>query len=210
VKIGLIITAAGQSSRFGAGDKLLTEYEGKSILQRTYEKFLGFPEVVQTVITCRPGQEKSMPCDAVAGGATRFESVYNGFNFLRNVDVVMIHDAARPAVSRDVIQRVIEASKTFSAVIPAVPVVDTIKWVEGDVVKETLPRDKLVSVQTPQAFHYQVLRLGYETFKGRAVEITDEAMMVERLGESVHVVRGDGENIKITVPTDLRWLKGSL
>ncbi len=206
MKIALVITAAGESTRFGR-PKLFEDVAGRPLIYHTLKKFEHLA-LSQIVVTCRPGDEERLKnsitirCKIVPGGKSRFESVRNAFEALEPADIVMIHDAARPNVSSELLDRLLEAAKFHSAVIPVIPVVDTIKWVENGQVKQTLPRDKLFCAQTPQLFHVDVLRRAYVN----PAEVTDEAALMERIGVPVHVVEGDRRNIKVTVPDDLLWI----
>ncbi|MDA1353499.1 MAG: 2-C-methyl-D-erythritol 4-phosphate cytidylyltransferase [bacterium] len=208
MKIGLIITAAGTSSRFGR-NKLLAEIHGKSVFACAVSCFLNIPEIVDVVITANPQTKglyedelkaHGLPGRVILGGATRKDSVQTGFQSLKVCDAVMVHDAARPFVSTQLISTLIEAAGQHGAVIPGVPVVDTIKEVRGSVVTRTVDRESLRAIQTPQVFSYDVLARAYENSD---VIATDEAMLIEALGEAVIVVPGDSRNIKITQPSDL-------
>ena len=139
---------------------------------------------------------------AVAGGATRVESVVEGLHALpESASFVLVHDAARPLVSPEVVDRVLGAlAGGAAAVIPGVAIADTVKRVEGGVVVETLPRDVLVAVQTPQGFPRAILA---EALTMDATGATDCASLAERAGHPVTVVAGDAANFKITTPDDL-------
>ncbi|MGZ4813801.1 MAG: IspD/TarI family cytidylyltransferase, partial [Terriglobales bacterium] len=122
-------------------------------------------------------------------------------------DIVLVHDAVRPFVDREVIENVIEAATKHGAAIAAVPVVDTIKQVdrtaEGAVVNATIPREHIVLVQTPQGFRFSVLKQAFEEAIRDGFRGTDESSVVERMGHPVSVVMGSPRNIKITTPADL-------
>jgi 2-C-methyl-D-erythritol 4-phosphate cytidylyltransferase len=139
----------------------------------------------------------------VAGGLKRQQSVALGLQALRRCDVVLVHDGARPLVTADIIERVVEAAVEHGAAVPAVPVRDTIKRVDGDRVVETLNRDELRAVQTPQGFRYELLVQAHERAREEGFYGTDDATLVERLGHPVAVVPGSPENLKITTPEDL-------
>lgn len=142
---------------------------------------------------------------AIAGGATRSDSVRAGLAAVpADATIVCVHDAARPLASKELFRRVIDAvGAGADAVVPGVSVADTVKRVDGGVVVETLPRDRLVAVQTPQAFRADVLRAAH---RGGGVD-TDDAALVEALGVAVHVVAGEPANRKITLPDDLAWAR---
>ena len=152
------------------------------------------------------------PITVVAGGARRQDSVANAFaKTSKDSDIILIHDAARPFVTRDVIDRAIDGAKQHGAVVAAMGVRDTVKQA-GDastdgarLIRATIPRDSIFLAQTPQAFRRDVLARALD--EGQGVDATDEAMLVERLGVPVHVVEGDARNIKITTPEDLAAAK---
>jgi 2-C-methyl-D-erythritol 4-phosphate cytidylyltransferase/2-C-methyl-D-erythritol 2,4-cyclodiphosphate synthase len=142
----------------------------------------------------------------VQGGARRQDSVANAFDAIAaSADIILVHDAARPFVTTDIISRAIDAAAEHGAAIAALPVSDTVKRVGGsgrDVIVETVPREQIYLAQTPQAFRRDVLRDAVAL--GRSgVDATDEAALAERAGHAVHVVAGDPGNIKITTPADL-------
>jgi 2-C-methyl-D-erythritol 4-phosphate cytidylyltransferase/2-C-methyl-D-erythritol 2,4-cyclodiphosphate synthase len=146
----------------------------------------------------------------VAGGERRQDSVANAFDAVdRHADVVLVHDAARPFVSADVISRAIDAAVSRGAAIAAVPAHDTVKRVEGTVIAETLPREAIYLAQTPQAFRRGVLDDAIAV--GRSgVAATDEAALAERAGHAVHVIDGDAANVKITTAADLEAARDRL
>jgi len=141
----------------------------------------------------------------IPGGAERQDSVYAGLKALGpKMDLVLIHDGARPFITPDLIDRIVAETRVLKAVVAAIPVRDTIKEIgeDGRVLK-TLNRDRLWEIQTPQGFHYSVLLKAYEkAFEDRYYG-TDDAALVERLGIEVKVVPGSRFNLKITTPEDL-------
>ena len=213
-----IIAAAGEGRRLGAAvPKQLLEIAGRSILERSVAAFAEHARVDDVIVVLPTelaeaperclSHEVASAVRVVAGGERRQDSVANGFDRVSlGSDVVLVHDAARPFVSADLISRAIDAAFLHGAAIAAVPASDTIKRVEGRddqrVVSETIPREVIYLAQTPQAFRRQVL--GEAVAVGRTgVDATDEAMLAERAGHRVHVVEGDPANVKITTATDL-------
>ena len=211
-----IIAAGGSGTRLGAAvPKQLLELGGRTILQRASmrsDRILGSP---RSSWRCRRGIVAAPPLVArgreavVAGGERRQDSVANAFAAIAaDTEIVLIHDAARPFVSADVITRAIDAAATHGAAIVALPVSDTVKRVVrdggagGGVIAETLPRDEIFLAQTPQAFRRDVLGAAIAAGRGSATA-TDEAMLAERAGHPVHVVVGDAANVKITTAADL-------
>jgi len=201
MEIGVILVAAGEGSRFG-GPKALVELAGKTLLERSATALGSFADRV-AVLRAPDLDRADLPgWTLVAGGARRRDSVAAGLAALRpGSGIVLVHDAARPLLAQEVVARVAEAAAHAPAVIPVVPVTDTIKRVEGDRVVETPDRATLVAVQTPQAFRVDVLRRALEAFDSDA---TDEAALVEALGVPILAVAGDPQNMKITAPADLR------
>jgi 2-C-methyl-D-erythritol 4-phosphate cytidylyltransferase/2-C-methyl-D-erythritol 2,4-cyclodiphosphate synthase len=212
-----IIAAGGAGRRLGgAVPKQLLTLGGRSILERSVDAFAGHPSVADTIVVLPPNLAAAPPewltarapqVRVVAGGDRRQDSVANGFDAVdRASDVVLVHDAARPFVTPDVISRVIDAAAEHGAAIAAVPVRDTVKRVDSDgsdrVIVETIARDALYLAQTPQGFATDVLRDAVAL--GRAgVEATDEAALAERAGHHVLIVDGTQSNVKITTPEDL-------
>jgi 2-C-methyl-D-erythritol 4-phosphate cytidylyltransferase / 2-C-methyl-D-erythritol 2,4-cyclodiphosphate synthase len=208
-----IIAAAGEGRRLGAAvPKQLLDIAGRSILERSVTAFTGHDRVDDVIVVLPPGlsvTEQSMrsAVRVVSGGSRRQDSVANAFDCVdANSDVVLVHDAARPFVSADLISRAIDAALRHGAAIAAIPARDTIKRVEvrGEerVIAETIPREVVYLAQTPQAFRREVLRAAVALGRG-GVDATDEAMLAERAGHRVHVVEGDPANLKITTASDL-------
>lgn len=217
MRVTAIIAAAGAGTRLG-GDvpKQLLQLGGRSILERSVEAFAGHPAIAETIVVLPPGlaaappawlRERGPQVRVVAGGERRQDSVANGFDAVDTcADIVLVHDAARPFVTADVISRVIEAAAAHGAAIAAVPVSDTVKRVDSRVsdpiIVETISRDALYLAQTPQGFASDVLRDAVAL--GRSgIEATDEAALAERAGHHVLIVNGAQSNVKITTPEDL-------
>ena len=210
-----IIAAAGAGRRLGAArPKQLLDIGGGSMLQHSVRAFLMHPRVADVVVVVPPdlttlalaGIEPSRAAAlrVVKGGDRRQDSVANGFAAIApESEVVLIHDAARPFVSADLIDRTIDAAAAHGAAIAALQSRDTVKRVAGDGrITETIPRETIYLAQTPQGFRRDVLAAAVEL--GRAgVDATDEAMLAERAGYHVHVVDGDPGNVKVTTPEDL-------
>src|SRR5688572_8584275 len=218
-----IVPAAGRGVRLGAErPKQFLDLDGRSILQATVQALAGSGRIDQIIVavpvpyTHPPAGDRPWPDIAglgfVAGGARRQDSVANAFaQTSPEANVILVHDAARPFVSTDVIARTIDAAETHGAAIAAIAVTDTVKQA-GDTdrdgsrpIRGTLPRETIFLAQTPQAFRRDVLARALA--EGSSVDATDEAMLVERLGLPVHIVEGDPANIKITTPEDLATAK---
>jgi 2-C-methyl-D-erythritol 4-phosphate cytidylyltransferase/2-C-methyl-D-erythritol 2,4-cyclodiphosphate synthase len=212
-----ILAAGGRGSRVGAGrPKQFLEIDGRSILELSVDALLS-SDRIDEVIVALPEEHlqaapawpaATKPVTFVAGGARRQDSVANAFaRSSRRADLIVIHDAARPFVSGDLIARTIDAAQAHGAAIAAIPVRDTVKQTadpdsDGSrPIRATIPRETIFLAQTPQAFRRDVLARAIA--EGLSIDATDEAMLVERLGLPVHVVEGDPRNIKITTPEDL-------
>jgi 2-C-methyl-D-erythritol 4-phosphate cytidylyltransferase/2-C-methyl-D-erythritol 2,4-cyclodiphosphate synthase len=217
MRVTAIIAAGGAGTRLGADrPKQMLELQGRSILERSVEAFAAHPAIAETIVVLPPELAASPPAWLTArqevrvavGGLRRQDSVANGFDLVdAATDVVLVHDAARPFVTPDVIARVIEAAALHGAAIAAVPVSDTVKRGEKrnghPVITDTIPREPLYLAQTPQGFARGVLRDAVAL--GRSgVEATDEAMLAERAGHSVRLVDGSVSNVKITTAEDLQ------
>lgn len=141
----------------------------------------------------------------VVGGESRADSVNMGMNTLSSkVEVVAVHDGARPFASWQMIDRVVRAGNYFGAAAPAIPVKDTIKVVQGGLVKATPDRNNLRAVQTPQVFEFDILRAALAQAKTTGANVTDDCSAVELFGMEVRIIDGDEKNIKITTPMDLK------
>jgi 2-C-methyl-D-erythritol 4-phosphate cytidylyltransferase/2-C-methyl-D-erythritol 2,4-cyclodiphosphate synthase len=210
MQVTAIIAAGGIGRRLGSPvPKQLLDVGGRSLLERSVDAFRTHPAVADVIVAV-PADVLAAPpgwlagATLVPGGERRQDSVANAFAAVGpEADIVLVHDAARPFVSADVITRAIEAAAAHGAAIVAVPVSDTVKRVAQDgVIAETLPRDEIFLAQTPQAFRRDVL--GAAIAAGRtAATATDEAMLAEAAGHRVHVVVGDSTNVKITTAADL-------
>jgi 2-C-methyl-D-erythritol 4-phosphate cytidylyltransferase / 2-C-methyl-D-erythritol 2,4-cyclodiphosphate synthase len=215
-----IIAAGGRGARLGGETpKQLRTLAGRSLLARTVDVFLAHRGVSEIVVALPPDLVENPPADLprdgskplhiVAGGARRQDSVANAFGRVsRECEVVLVHDAARPFVSADLITRAIAAAATHGAALVALSARDTVKRTEVSpsadrVVAETLARDTIILAQTPQAFRREVLTDALARGECDGIEVTDEASLAERAGHAVHVVEGDPLNIKITTAEDL-------
>lgn len=212
--IWAIVLAAGRGERFGGRGKQFERLGGRSLIAWSVETAASCCDGVVLVVPAGADldeQERAAATAVVTGGATRSDSVRCGLAAVPDdAEVVVVHDAARPLAPVDVYRRAVDAVRAGAdAAVPALPVVDTIKRVEGTTVVDTLDRSVLVAVQTPQAFRASVLRRAHA--EGAAA--TDDAALVEALGGSVVVVEGDPRALKVTVPDDLaqaeRWLDGA-
>ena len=202
-----IVVAAGGGTRFG-GAKQFARLAGRSLVDRAA---LAAAEICDGVVVVLPPGEAWAPpagVSAVPGGATRSESVRAGLDAVpADVETIVVHDAARPLASRSLFVEVIRAVEAGAdGAVPAIRVVDTVKRVDAGRVVETVPRDDLYTVQTPQAFRAESLRAAHA---GGAIG-TDDAALVEALGGTVVVVEGEARNLKVTVAADLEMIDALL
>ena len=211
---GAVIVAAGTASRMGGIDKVMAPLQGEPMIVRTVRAFQECDAVSEIVIVTRPdlilpitGLTREMPKvkAVVVGGSSRQESVSLGLNALSSkVKLAAIQDGARPLITWQVIDRTIRAANTYGAAAPAIPVKDTIKVVEGRIVKNTPDRATLFAVQTPQVFDFDLLRGALKKAEAEGAAVTDDCSAVELMGMSVKIVEGDERNIKVTTPLDLK------
>jgi 2-C-methyl-D-erythritol 4-phosphate cytidylyltransferase len=207
VAVWVIVVAAGSGTRFG-GAKQFARLGDATILDRAVST--AYEHADGVVVALAPDAQWDPPPGVVAtiGGATRSESVRSGLALVPDdAEVVVVHDAARPLAPPALFDAVIRAVLDGAdAAIPVLPIVDTIKRVEGGRVLETLPRDGLVAVQTPQAFRATVLRAAHAA-GGTG---TDDAALVEAAGGTVVCVPGDPRNLKVTVAADMDVVRALL
>jgi len=209
----IIIVAGGKGLRMG-GDipKQFLPVCGKPVLMRTLEAFHAYDSSMHLVLVLPVNQQDywkslcleyqfNLSHDIADGGETRFHSVKNGLALVKGEGLVGVHDGVRPFVSQEVIARCYEEAKDMKAVIPVIGVVETVRYLteEGS---ETVLRDRYKLVQTPQVFDVSLLHRAYQ--QAYTDFFTDDASVVEALGEKVHLVEGNRENIKLTTPFDLK------
>jgi 2-C-methyl-D-erythritol 4-phosphate cytidylyltransferase/2-C-methyl-D-erythritol 2,4-cyclodiphosphate synthase len=214
--VSAIIAAGGSGRRLGSSTpKQMLEIGGRTILQMSVEAFAAHPRISEVVVALAPDLvdapfpwlAQSGKARVVRGGARRQDSVAAAFDAARtDAAVVLVHDAARPFVSADLIDRCIDAALAHGAAIAATPVSDTVKQViadgAGHAITGTIPRDSIFLAQTPQAFQRDILDRAVAL--GRAgTAATDEASLAELAGDRVRVVEGDADNVKITTAADL-------
>jgi 2-C-methyl-D-erythritol 4-phosphate cytidylyltransferase len=216
-----VLVAAGTGERLGVDrPKAFAALAGRPLLAESLDRLDRCPWVDAIVVAAPPGWEepaillgeelavhKVVSC--VTGGATRAESVRSALGDVGDEAlVVLVHDAARPLVSDEIVERVLgPLSEGYDGVVPALPVPDTLKRVAGSKVIETVRRDDLFGAQTPQAFLAPVVRRAYE---GDISGATDCASLVERQGGRIAVVEGDPRLLKVTTPSDLALVEALL
>jgi 2-C-methyl-D-erythritol 4-phosphate cytidylyltransferase len=233
MKVTVILPAAGLGTRMGrssseksAAEKTGTSrkqfmlLEGAPILLHTVRKFASCDRVSEIVVALRQEdlewvsemlhrEIRNKPVRVVQGGNSRQESVANALAALdAETDLVAVHDAVRPFVDLETIEKALDEAAEYGAAIVGIVPVDTVKQVirvqtEHVRIRGTIPRDKLVLAQTPQVFRYDLLKRAFESAAADGFTATDESSLVERLEQEVRVVLGSDRNIKITKPSDM-------
>jgi 2-C-methyl-D-erythritol 4-phosphate cytidylyltransferase len=222
-RIAAIVPAAGLGTRMGADQpKQFLELDGMPLIIFTLRRLAASPAITDFFISTRAEDVMSVqdkvakaalgrPARVVHGGDTRQQSVANALAQVDpSTEIVLVHDAVRPFVTREQIERVIAEARARGAAILGIPAVDSVKEVKraslpADValISATVPRERIVLAQTPQAFHYQLLRDAFRKAQQDGVTASDESALVERFGHDVYVVQGSERNLKITRASDM-------
>ena len=216
----VIIPAAGQGKRMKASkNKLWIELDNSPIIAHTL-RVLGTDKYCKKIILpINPAEKEEFqkliqglalaaPIQLVNGGSERQYSVCSGLEVLsEKAEIVLVHDGARPFINHSMINKLIADAKQSGASVLAVPVKDTIKQVKDHHVEKTIDRSSLWAIQTPQAFRVSLLKKAHEAASATGYLGTDDASLVERLGEKVAITEGNYDNIKITTPEDLYFAK---
>ncbi len=222
-RIAAILPAAGLGTRMGAETpKQFLELDGTPIVFHSVRRIASCPLVTDIIVATRAdvvasleerirGERYTQTVRVVRGGDSRQESVALALQEVSNdTEIVLVHDAVRPFVTPEQITRVIEEARRCQAAILGIPAMDTVKEVKRASLPEdvaliigTIPRERVVLAQTPQAFSTKLLKEAFARAQADGVTASDEAGLVERLGHDVHVVLGSERNIKITKPADM-------
>jgi 2-C-methyl-D-erythritol 4-phosphate cytidylyltransferase len=210
-----VIVAAGRGERFGRQSKVLATVEGRPMLAWSIDAAIHSPSVADLVIVAGDhtiedirNLAREFPnepgIEVVPGGETRQESVAAGVAAVgERSGIVLVHDAARPLVSPDLIERCAQAARDHAAAIAAIPVTDTLKHVTDRRIERTVSRDHLWAAQTPQAFRRAALVAAIAWARSHPASHTDEASLFEAMGQAVAIVEGSPMNLKVTHPEDL-------
>jgi 2-C-methyl-D-erythritol 4-phosphate cytidylyltransferase len=221
-KAAAIIVAGGRGTRLGAADKVLVPLGGRPLLSYAIETAESASSIAEIIVVA--GAHTIAPIELLVedsdwakvrhialGGDRRQDSVEAGLQLVRSdLDIVAVHDAARPFATAALFNDCVEAALRVGAAIAAVPVSDTLKREVHGTVSETIPRDGIWSAQTPQAFRTELLRRSFAYARSEAIEVTDESRLVELQGLHVAIVPGSSRNFKITRPEDIEIAEAML
>ncbi|AWI35256.1 2-C-methyl-D-erythritol 4-phosphate cytidylyltransferase [Bacillus safensis] len=212
----VVIPAAGQGKRMKAGrNKLFIELKRMPVIIHTLKVFDAHAQCKRMILAINEEERQDFerllkvhafqtPVSLVTGGEERQQSVYEGLKAVKDADIVLVHDGARPFIKHTQIDLLVKAAIEKGSAVVAVPVKDTIKRVQEGKVEQTIERQSLWAVQTPQAFRHSILKEAHEYAERTGFFGTDDASLVEQLhGENVYIVQGDYTNIKLTTPDDL-------
>jgi 2-C-methyl-D-erythritol 4-phosphate cytidylyltransferase len=226
MKVSVIITAAGRGTRFSNTvsskkelPKQFIKLRSKPVILHSLEVFQKSRLVDEIFVSSNPEyfdfihslvvkSKISKLTTLVEGGRTRFESVRNAFMQVdgRSEDIVLIHDAVRPNIDRSFVEALVEHAGKFGGAVPGLSISETVKRERKGIALETIDRNNLWTIQTPQAFRYKVLKKSYLR-AGRKKDFTDEAALVENAGFRVRIIKGNKGNIKITTGDDVKFLE---
>jgi len=214
VRCSVVVVAAGNCTRFGR-DKILEPLAGKSVLEWSLSAFEQndsideiilvthaerMTEIADECVLMQPKKLKKI----VRGGDTRTKSALAGaVECAKNAEIILIHDAARPLVSQEIIDGAVHVAILYGAAAPAIAVKDTIKLVQNGIVDKTIPRENLRQIQTPQAFNADIIKGALTSAVQNELQCSDDCAAAEAIGARIHLTEGSEENIKITTPIDI-------
>jgi 2-C-methyl-D-erythritol 4-phosphate cytidylyltransferase len=217
-----LVAAAGRGKRFGKEiPKSFYPVGGKTLLALSVKRLSEWEGVSKYIVMVPSGWEEKaaaelereipgLDFDVIAGGETRSESVSIGLGAVKKADLVIVHDACRPIVSPSLIDRVVGAAREAGAAVPALLATETLGRIRDDSIEATVPRERVIGIQTPQAFKYDVLRSSFEAADETVKKATDESSLVLAAGFPVRVVEGERWNLKVTVKEDLQIVESFL
>ncbi len=220
MKAGVVIVSAGKGKRLAKGDKAILKLGGKPLFCKSLNTFKSIKGIKEIVLVLRKSNFalskehiKAKFITLVEGGVKRADSVFKGLSALsKDIEYVLIHDAARPFITKKTILDILKELKKYPAVICGLRCPDTLKLVKKGLVKKTLNREDVYLIQTPQGFRRKVILQAYKKFKKRRFTPpkagpTDDAQMLEAMGKRVKVIYGDIFNFKITYSRDFALAK---
>jgi 2-C-methyl-D-erythritol 4-phosphate cytidylyltransferase/2-C-methyl-D-erythritol 2,4-cyclodiphosphate synthase len=221
-RVVCIVAAAGRGLRFGREmPKSFYPVEGRSLLARSLLSIRAWDGVSSFIVMVPSGWEESardslrreapgLESQVLTGGETRQESVALGLKAAGGADLVIVHDACRPVVSVSLVERVASAAREFGAAVPALQTTDTLGRLRDEALESIVPRERVVGIQTPQAYRLDVLKKAFEAANEAVRRASDESSLVLAAGFPVRVVEGERWNIKVTVKEDLEIVAGFL
>lgn len=218
MKVEVVIAGGGRGKRFGDNQpKQFCLIAGRPILDWTLDRFEVCPLIDGIILVVPQGMQEEARGKlslfrykklkaVVEGGEERIDSVFQGLTWVdRGTEIVLVHDGVRPLVSCSLIESVIQKTKVFGAVVPAVPVKETLKQGDEDnLVLRTLPRDRVYLIQTPQGFKSELIKTAHQQAKSHRWRGSDDAILVEKMGSPVQIIPGEESNIKITTSFDFQ------
>ncbi|MCP4181547.1 MAG: 2-C-methyl-D-erythritol 4-phosphate cytidylyltransferase [bacterium] len=217
--LGVVIVAGGSSSRFGGNNKLLEKINDIPLFIYSLKSFINICNAQNIILVCskdhmsiyKQFSKQYLPDSSVfftLGGATRSESVINGLKCLNNnISIVAVHDAARPLVSKKLIQKCYESCKKTGSGVAGKRITNTVKLTDNEnKVLNTVDRKNLWSIETPQIFDLPDLIMAYREIINNNIDVTDEAGAMEIYGKMVYIVENPEPNIKVTYSTDIHYL----
>lgn len=216
MKASVVIVCAGNSTRMGGVNKILLPLGERLVIGVTMQAFQKCESIEEIIIVAKESDIPAIREEAekagitklrkcTAGGATRQESVINGIRCIsKGIELVAVHDGARPLVKPEHIEKVIKDASVFGGATLGVPVKDTIKTVDGGLIIDTPPRSSLYITQTPQIFKRDIYFEGIDFALEHGLDFTDDCQLVEAIGGKVAMTVGDYSNIKITTPEDIK------
>lgn len=220
IKTSAIIVGAGKGTRMGGVDKLLLTVAGHPVIYHTLTRFDLSEFIEEIILVVREDNIKSFedflknqnftkPVRLVIGGVLRQDSVWNGINAVSaGIEVVSIHDGARPCVSLDIINRTIQIAQEFGAAVAAKRVIDTIKEsLDGLTISGNIDRSKLWAVQTPQTFRLDIIRRAMLAVREKGLIITDDTAACEVIGVPVRLIEDPNPNPKLTLQSDIPYIE---
>jgi len=217
-----VIAAAGLSARCEGEDKLFFTVNGKPVLAYTVETFEKSKQINEIVIVAHEDKIGIISEICIKygfkkvslimkGGPTRLDSVINGvFAASGKARLIAIHDGARPCLDKRILEETIKKATSYNAAAPGIAITSTVKKAEDGIISETVDRNSLYEIQTPQIFRSELIKAALINAKRKSIDITDDCMAVEILGAQVYIVEGSRRNIKITEPEDFELVKSFL
>jgi len=221
-RIVCIVAAAGRGVRFGREmPKSFYPVEGRPLLAWSLRALQAWGAISRYAVMVPSGWEAEaereiaseipgVAHEVLVGGETRQESVAIGLRSVGPADIVIVHDACRPIVSVPLVARVVDAAREHGAAVPVLQVTETLARLRDDVIESIVPRERVVGIQTPQAFRFDVLREAFTAAGEKIRTATDESSLVLAAGFTVKVVEGEVWNIKVTVKEDLEMMSSFL